>query len=322
MKQLQSTALHWDSSFFIVSRDISFVCQEKTNKLLLGLEEYGVLLVEEVVENILEIIQILKCGPISYEQLSNLIKLELPQPLSLEVFLKELCDAQIIEVFKKGDFLHYLHQLTDDFVFREGFFEEKKYWSNSKQIKLPDIAVSATRNKSQRDFQNKPIRLEELSSLLGNSVGHQNIVNSSCLAERVVPSAGGIYGINILVFAQNIECIPKGVYFYNKQVNTLSLVREGDIPFENLFSTKHIDYQSSSCVISYVCDLSNYMWRYGKRGYRFVLIEAGHCAQSLLVEAKKQDVFCVPVGAHIEREIMDFINCETSVLYSVVCGKL
>lgn len=182
--------------------------------------------------------------------------------------------------------------------------------------------VERKRNHSQRSFQNKPLNLKELATLLCYSVGSQEETQCPATSDRVIPSAGGIYGVDILVFANNIKNLVKGVYFYNKDTNSLSLLTEGDIPFTDIFYTKHIDYDSSSCVISYICDLEDYMWRYGKRGYRFALIEAGHCAQSLLLEAKKQEVFCVPVGAHKEKEILDFVKEDISVLYSVVCGKL
>lgn len=126
MKQLQYTVSHWDNSFFIVSNDLSLVCEEKAKKLILGFEKNEILLIEEVAENILEVIQILKCGPVHYKELSESVELELPQSLSFKKFLQELCNAEVIKILEKGDPLNYLHNLTDDFIFREEGFKTKK----------------------------------------------------------------------------------------------------------------------------------------------------------------------------------------------------
>ena len=64
--------------------------------------------------------------------------------------------------------------------------------------------------------------------------------------------------------------------------------------------------------------------KYGARGLRFLLIEAGHLAQNLCLLASSLALCALPLGGFFEREIARHLALPASdeVLYLLLCGRL
>ena len=64
-------------------------------------------------------------------------------------------------------------------------------------------------------------------------------------------------------------------------------------------------------------------FKYGLRGYRFALLEAGHVAQNVLVAATELAVAALPLGgfydARVER-LLGVDGVDESVVYAIVLG--
>jgi SagB-type dehydrogenase family enzyme len=64
-------------------------------------------------------------------------------------------------------------------------------------------------------------------------------------------------------------------------------------------------------------------FKYGLRGYRFALLEAGHVAQNLLLAAAALGLAAVPLGAFYDRRTDEFLRLDgvnESTLYTVALG--
>jgi SagB-type dehydrogenase family enzyme len=63
--------------------------------------------------------------------------------------------------------------------------------------------------------------------------------------------------------------------------------------------------------------------KYGERGYRFLLLEAGHLLQNLCLLSASVGLATVPLGGYLEEEVARaFVLPATDVvLYLGVCGK-
>ena len=63
--------------------------------------------------------------------------------------------------------------------------------------------------------------------------------------------------------------------------------------------------------------------KYGERGGRFLLLEAGHLVQNLCVLSQSLGLATVPLGAAFEREIARALVLPENdlVLYEAVCGR-
>jgi hypothetical protein len=62
--------------------------------------------------------------------------------------------------------------------------------------------------------------------------------------------------------------------------------------------------------------------KYGERGYRFLLLEAGHLMQNLCLLSVSLGLATVPLGGGLERVIAAEFQLPPSdfVLYTAVCG--
>lgn len=66
------------------------------------------------------------------------------------------------------------------------------------------------------------------------------------------------------------------------------------------------------------------IFKYGDRGYRFVLLEAGHVAQNINLVATALELGCGNVGGFFDRQIDDWLGLDGvthSTLYLVGIGK-
>jgi SagB-type dehydrogenase family enzyme len=80
------------------------------------------------------------------------------------------------------------------------------------------------------------------------------------------------------------------------------------------------------CAIALV--VSAMFWRsrfkYGQRGYRFTLLEAGHVVQNVLLAAEALELAAVPVGGFFDRkvaELLDIDGVNEAPLYVVPIGR-
>jgi len=152
--------------------------------------------------------------------------------------------------------------------------------------------------KSIRDFASQGIRLSDLSQLLTLSCGLRNDGND--YGYRTYASAGGRYPIEVYVAVFNSEELDKGIYHFNVLDNSLELIKMGEC-----CNKVRKFYQNQSIVISqdYPCLIllsmvfNRTMEKYGERGYRFILLDAGHMSQNLYLVATYLGLGIVELGA-------------------------
>jgi SagB-type dehydrogenase family enzyme len=154
--------------------------------------------------------------------------------------------------------------------------------------------------KSVRSFSDKEIVMEKISQLLWVAQG------KNCY-KRTVPSAGAIYPLEIYVFLKK-----KGIYYYNFRKNELIIEIEED---ENESLLKQLAQFSLNQNFIYeaplnliICiDFPKIIRGYGERGKRYALIEVGHCAQNVHLEAVSLGLSSVPIGAFQDKLIKDLM---------------
>jgi SagB-type dehydrogenase family enzyme len=64
-------------------------------------------------------------------------------------------------------------------------------------------------------------------------------------------------------------------------------------------------------------------FKYGLRGYRFALLEAGHLGQNLLLAATALELASLPVGGVYDRRVDEFLSIDgvnESVVYAFSFG--
>ena len=142
----------------------------------------------------------------------------------------------------------------------------------------------------------------------------------------MVPSAGALYPLELFVQVRRVHKLRLGLYHYNPQRHQLRRVREGDY-------TNDISYclvqkaipKNASFLILITALFERTTFKYGDRGYRFVLLEAGHVAQNINIACSGFKLGSLNIGGFLDREFDKFLQLDGithSHIYMVAVGTL
>lgn len=215
---------------------------------------------------------------------------------------------KILALFQGFLFLFFLKSLVGEELIK---LPEPRFKSN---VSLEETLF---KRRSIREFSPKPLTLEEVSQLLWAAQGI-----TSSWGGRTAPSAGALYPLEIYVVAGNIENLNCGVYKYEPKSHSLIKKLEED---------KRMDVWSSAWGQSWVREApvlfiitavyERTTQKYGKRGIRYVHMEAGHAAQNILLQATALNLASVPVGAFNDEALKKSLNIKEDPLYIIAIGK-
>ncbi|MEW6074618.1 MAG: SagB/ThcOx family dehydrogenase [Planctomycetota bacterium] len=190
-----------------------------------------------------------------------------------------------------------------------------------------DLGRLLAQRYSCRRFAADPVTLADLSrilfaayGLLGRSslLGHE-------LLERPVPSAGGLYPLELYLVARSVEDAPPGVYHYAVIGHLLERVH-AELPSpaalgEVLRGQPWLAGAPALVVITAVVE--RLLEKYGDRGYRYLLLEAGHAMQNLDLAALAQGLGTCNIGGFLDRELGEILRLdedEEIPLYAAAVG--
>jgi len=153
-----------------------------------------------------------------------------------------------------------------------------------------ETALRARR--SVRDFGVRPITAEDLARLLWAAQGITSVGGG-----RTAPSAGALYALEVVVLASAVEGLEPALYRYRPHRHRLLEARAGDARAE--LATAALEQEcvaGAAAVLVVAADFARAQDRYGERGRGLVLLEAGHVAQNVHLEAVSLGLGSVTVG--------------------------
>ena len=172
---------------------------------------------------------------------------------------------------------------------------------------------------SSRDFTGRSITKEQVSTLLQYACGIRNENETY----RVHPSAGARYPLEYypVVFAGNAS-LPAGLYHYNIEGHSLDVLSPQEPTKDQLadwFTYPWAKDASMAVIITAV--FSRTINKYGDRGYRNILIEAGHVGQNLYLVAESLGLQCTAIAGTKDEEIERFLDVDgvtESLVYALL----
>ena len=207
----------------------------------------------------------------------------------------------------------------------------KAYPSSMKSIKLPDPEFDKEirfweviqGRRSTRKFSNKPITKFELSLLLFGMAGLTRILPQ--FAFRTVPSAGGLFPMEVYPIINNVDKLEQGVYHYNIPNHSLELLREGDIRNEIMKACldQKMAYNSAVSFV-WTAIIERSKWKYLQRCYRYIYLDAGHVGQNFYLIAEAMGLGACTIGAIYDDEINELLGIDgknETTLYVGVTGR-
>jgi SagB-type dehydrogenase family enzyme len=168
------------------------------------------------------------------------------------------------------------------------------------------------RRRSRRTFRGALADVD-LAALLDAGYGVRDV------ARRTVPSGGALYPLELYVALRG-----RGTYRYDPQLHLLEEHDAAD-PWPSLVSASPLPglLDDAAAAVLVLAVFGRTRFKYGLRGYRFALLEAGHVVQNIVLAAAALDVVALPFGGYYDTRIDELVGADgvdESVVYSVVAG--
>lgn len=194
---------------------------------------------------------------------------------------------------------------------------------------LEDVSLAAAigGRVSCRRFSSAELTLEEVSAVLVAAYGGVRSVNGSHVnqdaASRPVPSAGARYPLEIHLIVSSVTGLEPCTCRYRPSRHRL--VRTGgtissEAVGELFLGQPYLADASAVAVVT--ATLGPSLARYGDRGYRYVLFEAGHVAQNLNLAASALRLGSLNLGGFWDQPLGRALGLTDQVpLYGVALGR-
>jgi len=191
---------------------------------------------------------------------------------------------------------------------------------------------------SARAFGAGPVTLADLAAVLrcGYGVTRDERAAGYPRTFRSSPSGGALYPLELFVWARDVPGLPPGLHHYDPlddELDVLAPLPGADEPagvdepdgadLAAAFVQSDL-VRSAAAVVLLSAVFFRSTFKYGDRGYRFVLLEAGHVAQNVVLAALSLGAAAVPLGGYFDREVDDLLGLngiDESVVYAVALGR-
>jgi SagB-type dehydrogenase family enzyme len=180
---------------------------------------------------------------------------------------------------------------------------------------------------SCREYELRSMSLETLSTILKCAYG---ITRTSQMPQvgggyfRTVPSAGGLFPLEIYFLAREVEGLSEGIHHYNLRNHSLEVLREGRWFAELDQAMISAPFILNANLIFFLSAVfKRTQKKYGPRGYRYILLEAGHLAQNLCLAAAEHELRSLCMGGYRDFRLNRFLGFDgthEAVVYSVAVG--
>ncbi|MDO6707728.1 SagB/ThcOx family dehydrogenase [Photobacterium sp. 1_MG-2023] len=195
------------------------------------------------------------------------------------------------------------------------YLKERAIQLQSSEPKYLDLKALMATRRSTRTFSGQSILLDDLVNLLGWSAGSSGIQSFQGMDQQDVvhlrsyPSGGGLYPCEVYFIALNVQGLAKGIYHYQTQTHVLNPVAHLPAPavLSDAFMAQDlIDQIAGIVVITSIFERC--CTKYGERGYRLALLEAGHIMQNMLLSAEAQDLGALSWGGFMDNTVSEMLH--------------
>jgi SagB-type dehydrogenase family enzyme len=160
------------------------------------------------------------------------------------------------------------------------------------------------------------LSLTALGSLVGAAY-------RSAEGRRPVPSGGALYPLELYVVALHVDGVGAGIHHYSPyrhRLESLAAVDRADVA-RTLVEPELVDSAAALIVLTAMFWRSRF--KYGLRGYRFALIEAGHVMQNLVLAAAALGIAARPLGGYYDRLLDGLVGADSldeASVYALLLG--
>jgi SagB-type dehydrogenase family enzyme len=204
---------------------------------------------------------------------------------------------------------------------------------------IPDLPFGqlVRSRRSARTFGGAPLRLNELGALLFGAIGEtgrlvadQQDDQSIFASLRAIPSAGALHPTGIFAAIPHAGELARGIYHYDVAGHCLELVKasaEADAAALLAAFPIHpysIDLTHASAIFFVASKFWRSRAKYGPRGYRYCLHEAGSACQNLSLTAAALGLAHVVLGGFYDDEVhacLDIDGIDHAAIAAIAVGS-
>ena len=188
--------------------------------------------------------------------------------------------------------------------------------------------ASAIENRtSARRFADEGLVLNELASVLFGMYGMaETVAHPFGFRERPVPSAGAVYALSLIVNSRSTKGLPDALYRYDPAGHALQEVAP-PVDAEALSGVLMAQSYAvkAPILVTVAAERERAIERYGFRGHRYLLIEAGHVAQNASLLAASYGLACLCIGGFDDAGLARLLRLDDPPvvpLYCIALGRL
>jgi SagB-type dehydrogenase family enzyme len=166
--------------------------------------------------------------------------------------------------------------------------------------------------RSRRHFLPKSLTLEQIGQLAWAAQGQDEGSRY-----RTTPSAGATYPLELFVITD------KGMFRYLPAKHALEKLANQDLrPSLAIAAWGQEFIQAAPLTLVFAAEFTRTTDHYGKRGIRYVYMEAGHAAQNVHLQAEALGLGSVAVGAFDDNSVSKVLSIPQNLepIYMVAIG--
>jgi SagB-type dehydrogenase family enzyme len=214
---------------------------------------------------------------------------------------------------------------------------QKPYDISSEVIALPEVSESVLtktnileilkNRKSNRQYSEESLSLQELSFLLWATQGVKEIRGNNYATIRPVPSAGARHPFETYIAVNRVEGLKKGIYRYLALTHELLFIKEDD-NLEYTISKLTLGQKfAGRSAVTFIWSIVPYRgeWRYNILAHKPMLLDAGHVCQNLYLACEAIGCGTCAIAAYDQDNFDSYLELDGEdelVVYLAPVGKI
>ena len=196
-----------------------------------------------------------------------------------------------------------------------------KRYPAAPRIELPEpgdgphdalITVLSGRESAQGGYARDAVEKGHLSLLFkyayGWNTARRKDYDGGSLQRKYVPSAGGLYPLEVYALQSHEPgSAVLDVHHYNPVSHALERI---NIVPRAAVEAAFVAFPDPALVVVVTAVLPRLAWKYGERGYRYALLEAGHVGQNLVLVAQALGMAACPIAGYYDDRVHDLIDAD------------
>ncbi|MEM6453769.1 MAG: SagB/ThcOx family dehydrogenase [Acidobacteriota bacterium] len=223
-------------------------------------------------------------------------------------------------------------------LWTQGLHAQRPPWKRYRGVPTQPLAVpeapAATlrdaldQRRSCRRFDADGCDADGLASLLHLAYGPppEGAIDAPLLSTetRTVPSGGGRFPLELYVLARRVAGVPAGLHHYDVPGHHLAQLR-GPMPWDRIVDLflGQPPLREAAGIVVITAVTHRTLARYGERGYRMLLLEAGHLGQNLTLAAAGLGLGSLCLAGFFDGDLAMLLGLDPAVelpLYAVAFG--